>query len=184
MQNQKNNLVAKMSSKLKNNQLLAAELLASGMKAKHVAEKLNIRCETLSRWKSQEEFVLVMKNFNSKILEEIINEQIYLVKLSQNTIRNALENKNADDYKRANIGLGYIKSLNGMNTLHEKFKLQYNSAIESDALGDRAFENIMKILDKVRDLKLKGANASDEQFDALANEVGWVEKEKRENEEK
>ena len=79
-----------MSSKLKNNQLLAAELLASGMKAKHVAQKLNIRCETLSRWKSQDEFIGAMNKFNTRILEEIIGEQIYLVKLSQTIIRNAL----------------------------------------------------------------------------------------------
>ena len=41
-----------MSTKLNNNQLLAAELLASGMMSKKVAERLNIRSETLSRWKS------------------------------------------------------------------------------------------------------------------------------------
>ena len=94
-----------MSSKLKNNQLLAAELLASGMKAKNVAEKLNIRCETISRWKSQVEFIDAMNKFNTQILEEIISEQVYLVKASQTIIRNALENDNLDEYKRANIGL-------------------------------------------------------------------------------
>ena len=173
-----------MSSKLKNNQLLAAELLASGMKAKHVAQKLNIRCETISRWKSQVEFIGAMNKFNTQILEEIISEQVYLVKASQTIIRNALENDNLDEYKRANIGLGYIKSLNGMNTLHEKFKFRYDTAVEDDDSDKKIIENMWRILDMARELKLKGANASDEQFDALANEVGWVEKEKRENEEK
>ena len=169
-----------MSSKLKNNQLLAAELLASGMKAKNVAEKLNIRCETISRWKSKVEFISAMNKFNTQILEEIISEQVYLVKVSQTIIRNALENDNLDECKRANIGLGYIKSLNGMNTLHEKFKFRYDAAIEDDDSDKKIIENMWKILDMARELKLKGANASDEQFDALANEVGWVEKEKRE----
>lgn len=173
-----------MSTKLNNNQLLAAELLASGMKAKHVAQKLNIRCETLSRWKSKDEFVGAINKFNTRILEEIISEQIYLVKLSQTIIRNALENENLDEYKRANIGLGYIKSLNGMNTLHEKFKIKYETAIEDDGSGKQFVENIWKILDMARELKIKGANATDEEFNALAYEVDWVEKEKRENEEK
>ena len=66
-----------MSSKLKNNQLLAAELLASGMKAKHVAQKLNIRCETISRWKSQVEFIGAMNKL-VKFLLHISSRNIIL----------------------------------------------------------------------------------------------------------
>ena len=74
MQNQKNNLVAKMSSKLKNNQLLAAELFQHlVMNSIHVAH-IKIRCETISRWKSQVEFIGAMNKFNTQILEEIISD--------------------------------------------------------------------------------------------------------------
>ena len=165
-----------MSTKLNNNQLLAAELLASGMMSKKVAEKLNIRSETLSRWKSNDNFILAIEKFNSKILEEIINEQVYLVKISQNTIRNVLENKSVDCCKRANIALAYIKSFNGINTFHEKFKIKFDNLIDNDDSETKFLENMWKILDMARDIKLKGASASDEEINEFADEVGSLEK--------
>ena len=51
-----------MSINLKENQLIAAELLSTGMSAKIVSETLNIRPETLSRWRLQKEFIDEVNN--------------------------------------------------------------------------------------------------------------------------
>ena len=52
-----------MSIKLKENQLLAARLLSYGLTAKSVAKSINIREETISRWKSEKYFLdLIKKN--------------------------------------------------------------------------------------------------------------------------
>ena len=45
-----------MSKKLNENQLIAVHLIASGVKASAIANQLNIREETLSRWKKIDEF--------------------------------------------------------------------------------------------------------------------------------
>ena len=47
---------------LKENQLIAAELLSTGMSAKIVSDTLNIRPETLSRWRLQKEFIDEVNN--------------------------------------------------------------------------------------------------------------------------
>ena len=50
-----------MSIKLKESQLLAAHLIASGVKSSEILNQLNIRPETLSRWKEEPEFIKVVK---------------------------------------------------------------------------------------------------------------------------
>ena len=44
-----------MSINLKENQLIAAELLSTGINSKIVSDTLNIRPETLSRWRLQKD---------------------------------------------------------------------------------------------------------------------------------
>ena len=45
-----------MSTKLNKNQLIAVHLLASGVKASVIAQQIDIREETLSRWRQIDEF--------------------------------------------------------------------------------------------------------------------------------
>jgi transposase len=45
-----------MSTELNNNQLLAVQMLASGMNGRDIAKELKVRPETLSRWKAEPEF--------------------------------------------------------------------------------------------------------------------------------
>ena len=61
-----------MSKKIKNNQFLAAELLASGMKAKEVALHVRVTEETISRWKQKSEFNHIVNDFTQKFLNELL----------------------------------------------------------------------------------------------------------------
>ena len=52
----------KMSIKLNESQVMACNLLATGMKTSDILNQLKIRPETLSRWKQNEEFINILKN--------------------------------------------------------------------------------------------------------------------------
>jgi len=69
-------LRSKMSKKLNETQLIAAHLLGAGHKPKDIAKKLDVREETISRWKSNDAFydVMRMANFENRIekLERVI----------------------------------------------------------------------------------------------------------------
>ena len=60
-----------MSTKLNKNQLIAVQLLASGVKASVIAKKLGIREETLSRWRQIDEFKEALEDTTEAVLREI-----------------------------------------------------------------------------------------------------------------
>ncbi len=72
-----------MSTKLNENQLIAVHLLASGYKSCEVAKKLNIRQETLSRWRQVAQFENAVNNTTEIILNEIIDTHKNIMILSQ-----------------------------------------------------------------------------------------------------
>ena len=81
-----------MSIKLKESQLLAAHLLASGIKTSEILEQLKIRPETLSRWRQDSEFIKAIQSAQETVLEGIIDSQKSILLLSQNTLISAFNN--------------------------------------------------------------------------------------------
>ena len=75
-----------MSIKLKESQLLAAHLIASGVKSSEILNQLNIRPETLCRWKQEPEFIKVVNDTTEIILNEIIDTHKNILILSQKII--------------------------------------------------------------------------------------------------
>ena len=75
-----------MSIKLNENQLIAIHLLASGHKSCEVAKQLNIRQETLSRWKQIDEFKEALEDATEAVLREIDETHKNLLISSQNVI--------------------------------------------------------------------------------------------------
>ena len=121
-----------MSIKLNESQVMACNLLSTGMKTSDILEKLKIRPETLSRWKQNEEFINILKKTQEKILEAIINSQKHILILSQDIIINALNNDKLDEFKKATIALRYIALMRGKNNVEDKYTKQ---------LSDLNFEN-------------------------------------------
>ena len=62
-----------MSIKLKESQLLAAHLLASGIKTSEILKQLKIRPETLSRWRQDSEFINAIQSAQETVLEGIVD---------------------------------------------------------------------------------------------------------------
>ena len=121
-----------MSKKLNESQIMACNLLATGMKTSGILDKLKIRPETLSRWKQNEEFIRQLKKTQEKILETIINTQKHILILSQDILINALNNDKLDEFKKAMIALRYIGLIRGKNNVEDKY---------TKKLSDLNFEN-------------------------------------------
>ena len=121
-----------MSIKLNESQVMACNLLATGMKTTEILNQLKIRPETLSRWKQNEEFIRQLKKTQEKILETIINTQKHILILSQDILINALKNDKIDEFKKATIALRYIGLIRGKNNVEDKYTKQ---------LSDLNFEN-------------------------------------------
>ncbi len=109
-----------MSIKLNENQLIAIHLLASGYKSCEVAKQLNIRQETLSRWRQIDEFKDVLEDAIEAVLREIDETHKNLLIRSQNAIIEALNNKELDIFKKANLALRYLSLLKGKEDIMQK----------------------------------------------------------------
>ena len=109
-----------MSTKLNKNQLIAVHLLASGVKASVIAKKLSMREETLSRWRQIDEFKEALEEATEAVLREIDETHKNLLISSQNVINEALNNKELDLFKKANLALRYMSLIKGKDDITQK----------------------------------------------------------------
>ena len=109
-----------MSTKLNENQLIAVHLIASGVKASIIANHLKIREETLSRWRQIDEFKDALEDAIEAVLREIDETHKNLLISSQNVINEALNNKELDLFKKANLALRYMSLIKGKDDISQK----------------------------------------------------------------
>ena len=109
-----------MSTKFNENQLIAIHLIASGVKASIIANQLNIREETLSRWRQIDEFKDALEDAIEAVLREIDETHKNLLISSQNVINEALNNKDLDLFKKANLALRYMSLIKGKDDITQK----------------------------------------------------------------
>ena len=109
-----------MSTKLNENQLIAIHLIASGVKASVIANHLKIREETLSRWRQIDDFKEAVEDAIEDVLREIDETHKNLLISSQNVINEALNNKELDLFKKANLALRYMSLIKGKDDITQK----------------------------------------------------------------
>ena len=109
-----------MSTKLNENQLIAVHLIASGVKASVIANKLNIREDTLSRWRQIDKFKEAVEDAVEDILRQIDETHKNLLVSSQNVISEALNDEELDILKRANLALRYLSLIKGKDDITQK----------------------------------------------------------------
>ena len=109
-----------MSTKLNKNQLIAVHLLASGVKASVIAQQIDIREETLSRWRQIDEFKEALKKATEAVLREIDETHKNLLIRSQDVISEALNNEELDLFKKANLALRYLSLIKGKDDITQK----------------------------------------------------------------
>ena len=119
-----------MSLKLNENQLIAVYLIASGVKGSAISKQLNIRSETLSRWKQDPEFNTAVMDATEIILEEIIDTHKNLLITSQKVILETLNNPKLDQFKKTNVALRYLSLIKGKEDISQKSSRNYMNFID------------------------------------------------------
>jgi len=109
-----------MSTKLNETQLIAAHLIASGVKGSIIAKQLGLRKETLSRWRQNDKFNQAIKDATEIILREIDGTHKNLLIRSQNVINEALNSEELDLFKKANLALRYLSLMKGKDDIGQK----------------------------------------------------------------
>ena len=99
-----------MSRKLKENQLLAARLLSYGLTAKSVAKSINVREETISRWKSEKYFRNIIEKNQYDFLDYIEEKHFQIFIQCLSTIQHALESNNLSIKEKSIICIKYLSS--------------------------------------------------------------------------
>ncbi len=120
-----------MSLKLNENQLIAVYLIASGVKASAISKQLNIRTETLSRWRQDPEFKTAVMDATEIILEEIIDTHKNLLITSQKIILETLNNQELDLFKKTNVALRYLSLIKGKDDISQKSSRNYMNFIDN-----------------------------------------------------
>ena len=116
-----------MSKKLKENQIIAAKLISFGFSSRSVSKWINVREETISRWKAQKVFVEEIQNQQSDILDFIKEKHFQLFMKSLSIIQNSLESDDISlkdkamiSTKYLSLSSGYIMKNINKSSYHEK----------------------------------------------------------------
>ena len=116
-----------MSKKLKENQIIAAKLISFGFSSRSVSKWINVREETISRWKAKKVFVEEIQNQQSDILDFIKEKHFQLFMKSLSIIQKALESDDISlkdkamiSTKYLSLSSGYIMKNINKSSYHEK----------------------------------------------------------------
>ena len=98
-----------MSKKLKEIQVIAAKLISFGFSSRSVSKWINVREETISRWKTQKSFQEAVQIEQSDILDYIEEKHFQLFMKSLNVIQKALEDEDISLKDKAMISTRYLR---------------------------------------------------------------------------
>jgi transposase-like protein len=97
------------STKLNKNQLLAAQMLATGQSGRDVAKALNIAPETISRWRQQAEFKNYLDRFLSEASEATRQRLETLMKRAINLIEESIDEPSLSPKDRFSMGVKILE---------------------------------------------------------------------------
>ena len=102
-----------MSKKLKENQVIAAKLISFGFFSRSISKWINVREETICRWKAQKAFLEEIQNQQSDILDFIKEKHFQLFMKSLSIIQNSLESDDISLKDKAMISTRYLSLSSG-----------------------------------------------------------------------
>ena len=152
-----------MSTKLNKRQLIAAELLGVGVRPSHVAQKLSLRRETISRWQVNPDFVLAKEKAYLEVLSNIVNEANLLTDKAHRALLEAFEDQEISKVAKATIGIRYLTLVGAQSTAYEKSNSKYIELSKRTDNNEVVAKWVVDVLDGIRDLNpSKGVRADDE----------------------
>ena len=99
-----------MSNNLKENQVLAANLIASGLSVRIIAKELNIREETICRWKKNNAFKKSITKHQKEYLSNIEKAHFSLIQKAMFNINKALDDQNTSIKDKAELSIKYLRT--------------------------------------------------------------------------
>ena len=99
--------------KLKENQIIAAKLISFGFSSRSVSKWINVREETISRWKTQKSFQEAVQIEQSDILDYIEEKHFQLFMKSLVIIQKALDDDDLSLKDKAMISTRYLSLSSG-----------------------------------------------------------------------
>ena len=154
--------------KLNKRQLIAAELLGVGIRPSHVAQKLSLRRETISRWQVNPDFVLAKEKAYLEVLSNIVNEANLLTDKAHRALLEAFDDQEISKVAKAGIGIRYLSLVGSQSTAYEKSNSKYIELSKRTDNNEVVAKWFVDVLDGIRDLKPSRGEITD---DELRNRV-------------
>ena len=118
-----------MSTNRNKRQQIAIYYLAMGYKPSEVANKLNVRRETISRWQRDDEFERELKLARMDFLKELLFKEIRFLDLAQQQFDAFLQNPDVQPYHKAKLALHFMKQYSGKTTLERKLVYKMHDVV-------------------------------------------------------
>ena len=107
-----------MSTKLKENQLLAIPLVVQGVSGREIAKQLSVAEETVSRWRQFPEFQAGVNSILMECREDTQQQLRHVISLSLTIIQEELQNTHSP--MRASLALKLVQSMKLTGLLYEE----------------------------------------------------------------
>ena len=141
------------SMKLNKRQLIAAELLGVGVRPSHVAQKLSLRRETISRWQVNPDFVLAKEKAYLEVLSNIVNEANLLTDKAHRALLEAFDDQEISKVAKAGIGIRYLSLVGSQSSTYEKSNSKYIELSKRTDNNEVVAKWFVDVLEGIRDLK-------------------------------
>ena len=162
-------MAQKKSKKLNPKQVLAAEMLGQGYRQKEVAERLDLRVETISRWTALEPFRAAIDEANRDLIAAISGDTNNLINKCHETILAAL-NSNETASLRASIALRYLNTYVKPHSVYEKLAEAQKSK-ETRSEFDEILAQLWGVVKQLGYLKSSNSVYTDREYREKAEEI-------------
>ena len=150
-----------MSNNLKESQVMAAYLIAIGFPVRLVSKELNIREETICRWKKITSFKTCIQKYQGEFISNIETKHFSLVQKAFFNIEKALDDDGLSFKDKADLSIRYLKSttnylsknINEFNFNLEKEKNKIEENREEQLILDEAIEEYAELKRRFGHLK-------------------------------
>ena len=146
-----------MSKNLKENQVLAANLIAIGLSTRTVSKELNIREETVCRWKKNINFKRAIKQNQKDFLSKIEKKYFSILQKAIFNIDKALEDEVFSIKEKAELSIKYLKttaSFLSKNINDYNFKIYKEEQVfQNNKENDNIEKQIDQILQQIAESK-------------------------------
>ena len=131
-----------MSNYLKESQVMAAYLIAIGFPVRLISKELNIRKETICRWKKITYFKTCIQKYQDEFISNIETKHFSLVQKAFFNIEKALDDDGLSFKDKADLSIRYLKSTT--NYLSKNIN-EFNFNLEKEKIKKFKLKNVEKI---------------------------------------